>query len=161
MTPEAVAIRELFVNTPGVEINETFNHVYEFWPNLTRPGDHVAFPLPGNFVVPGGFFDWFFYWDSYFIITGLVVQGEWQLALDIVNNFIAEVEEFGFIPNYNSPEDVCRSRSQPPYLTAAIQEVYPFVGDAAWLENAYNAAKREYEEFWLVEPHLTTTGLSR
>jgi alpha,alpha-trehalase len=56
---------------------------------------------------------------------------------------------------------VCRSRSQPPYLTAAIQEVWPYVNDEAWLERAYRAAKAEYEGFWLVEPHRTESGLSR
>ena len=103
----------------------------------------------------------FFYWDSYFTLLGLVVQGKWQLAREIIENLICEIEEFGFVPNYNGLTGVCRSRSQSPFLTAAIYEVYSFVNDLTWLERAMNAAVQEYEGYWLSEPHLTETGLSR
>lgn len=149
------------VETPEPELNRAFDYVRDFWPELIRPGYSVALPLPGRFVMPGGFFEWFFYWDSYFIILGLVVQGEWELAQEIVDNLIYEVEVFGFVPNYNAPDAVCRSRSQPPYLTSAIREVYPYVQDRDWLERAYSAAATEYLGYWLAEPHVTATGLSR
>ena len=139
--------RAQMVETPEPQIDSTFTYVLEFWPELTRSGNSLAFPLPGSFVMPGGFFDWFFYWDSYFILLGLVVQGEWELARDMVENLITEVEQFGYVPNYNAPFAVCKSRSQPPYLTAAIREVYPFVNNTEWLARAYSAAKREYLEY--------------
>ena len=159
----AVVIEDLRIETPDDQLVNAFYYVEDFWPQLIRSGSHTsAFPLPGDFVVPGGFFDWFFYWDSYFILTGLVVQGEWSLAKGIVDNFIALIDEYGYVPNYVAPETVCESRSQPPYLTAAIQEVYVYVQDPAWLEQAYRAAKREYEGYWTAEPHLVPqTGLSR
>lgn len=153
--------RTAFVRTPEPALDETFDYVRDFWPELTRPGDSVALPLPGRFVMPGGFFEWFFYWDSYFITLGLVVQGEWQLAREVVDNLVYEVEQFGYVPNYNAPDAVCRSRSQPPFLTSAIREVYPYVRDKDWLTRAYDAAAREYSGYWLAEPHLTPTGLSR
>jgi alpha,alpha-trehalase len=149
------------VHTPETELNDTFDHIMRYWRVLTRSGKSLNFPLPGRFVKPGGFFKWFFYWDSYFIILGLVVQGQWQLPREIVDNLIYEVEEFGHVPNYNSPRNVCQSRSQSPFLTAAISEVYPFIGDPAWLATATRAAVREYEGYWTVEPHLTKIGLSR
>ena len=76
----------------------TFDHIYEYWRVLTRPGETLAYPLPGRYVKPGGFFKWFFYWDSYFALLGLVVQGKWQLASEIVEGFVAEIEEFGLTP---------------------------------------------------------------
>lgn len=163
-TPAAVVtIEQLRLDTPEDSLDRTFDYVQDFWPELTRKGSHTdAFPLPGDFIVPGGFFDWFFYWDSYFILTGLVTQGHWDLGKDIVDNFIVLIEEYGRVPNYVAPDAVCSSRSQPPYLTAAIQEVFPYIQDDAWLARAYEAAKREYEGFWTVEPHLVPeTGLSR
>lgn len=150
-----------YVKTPEPELNETFAYVLDYWPVLTRAGDSLALPLPGRFVKPGGFFKMFFYWDSYFIILGLVVQGEWELAREIVDNLIYEVEQLGLVPNYNGTDTVCRSRSQPPFLTAAICEVYPYVNDQTWLARAVNAATQEYYGYWLTEPHLTETGLSR
>jgi neutral trehalase len=41
------------------------------------------------------------FWDSYFALLGLVLQGKWQLAREIVKGFVAEIEELGIIPNYN------------------------------------------------------------
>jgi alpha,alpha-trehalase len=117
--------------------------------------------MSGRFVKPGGFFKWFFYWDSYFTLLGLVVQGEWQLAREIVEGLVEEIEEFGLVPNYNAPESVCSSRSQSPFLTSAIKEVYPSINDLAWLDRAAGAAATEYEDYWLAEPHMTDLGLSR
>ncbi|MFC1976410.1 trehalase family glycosidase, partial [Chloroflexota bacterium] len=103
------------VSTPEPRLDATFDHIYQYWPVLTRPGESLAFPLSGRFVKPGGFFKWFFYWDSYFTLLGLVVQGKWQLAREIVEGFVAEIEAFGFVPNYNGPQSVCGSRSQSPF----------------------------------------------
>jgi alpha,alpha-trehalase len=149
------------ISTPEPELNATFNHIYQYWPVLTRRGESLAFPLPGNFVKPGGLFKWFFYWDSYFTILGLVVQGKWQLAREILEGFFIEIEEFGFVPNYNGPNSVCDSRSQSPFLTSAIREIYPSINDSAWLERAIRAAQSEYQGYWLTEPHMTEIGLSR
>jgi alpha,alpha-trehalase len=149
------------ISTPEPGLDATFEHVFEYWPVLTRPGESLASPLSGRFVKPGGFFKWFFYWDSYFTLIGLVVQGKWQLAREIVEGFLAEIEEFGLVPNYNSPESVCSSRSQSPYLTSAIREVYPSINELAWLARAVRAATTEYQGYWLAEPHLTEIGLSR
>ncbi|HSF79587.1 MAG TPA: trehalase family glycosidase [Anaerolineales bacterium] len=149
------------VSTPEPELNAAFDHIYQYWPVLTRRGESLAYPLPGRFVKPGGFFKWFFYWDSYFALLGLVVQGMWGLAREIVDGFVAEIEEYGFVPNYNGSHSVCSSRSQSPYLTSAIREVYPSIADLVWLERAASAAETEYQGYWLAEPHLTDTGLSR
>ncbi|MCP5114918.1 MAG: alpha,alpha-trehalase, partial [bacterium] len=108
----------------------------------------MAFPLPGRYVAPGGFFDWFFYWDSCFTILGLTACGRWQLARELVDGFITSVEEFGMVPNYNSPDGVCRSRSQPPLLTDSIIEVWPSVTDRTWLERAVVAATTEHADYW-------------
>ncbi len=147
--------------TPEPELNATIDHVFDYWPVITRDGSSLSYPIPGRFVVPGGFFKWFFYWDSYFALLGLVVQGEWQLAREIVDGLVQEVEEFGHVPNYNGPHSICTSRSQSPFLTSAIREVYPSIGELAWLERATTAATTEYERYWITDPHLTDIGLSR
>lgn len=149
------------VSTPDPGLDATFDHVFKYWPVLTRGGESLAFPLTGRFVKPGGFFKWFFYWDSYFTLLGLVVQGMWQLAREMVEGFVTQIEEFGHVPNYNGPHTVCSSRSQSPFLTSAIWEVYPSINDLAWLEHAARAAATEYWGYWLTEPHLTEIGLSR
>ena len=149
------------VSTPEPGLASAFSHIYEYWPVLTRRGESLAFPLPGRFIKPGGYFKSFFYWDSYFTLIGLVVQGKWQLAREIVEGFIAEVEEFGHVPNYNGLQSVCSSRSQSPFLTSAIWEAYPSIDDLGWLDRAARAAAIEYRGYWLAEPHKTEIGLSR
>jgi alpha,alpha-trehalase len=150
----------VWVETPEPDIDRTFLRIRETWPELTRPGSWLAFPLPHPYVRPGGFFKMFVYWDSYFILLGLVVQGEWELAAGIVDNMISAVERVGHVPGYISSKTTCRSRSQSPYLTAAISEVLPYRGER-WLVGAAAAAEREYQEYWCAASHLTGTGLSR
>jgi neutral trehalase len=64
-------------------------------------------------------------------------------------------------PGYISSKTLCRSRSQSPYLTAAISEVLPYRDDPVWLARAAAAAEREYRQYWTTQPRLTETGLSR
>jgi alpha,alpha-trehalase len=150
-----------WAGTPEPALNRAFAYIRDYWPELTRPGAWLAFPLPNPYVRPGGFFKMFVYWDSYFILLGLVTQGQWELAAGIVDNMIYAVERLGHVPCYVSSKTACRSRSQPPFLTSAIREVAPFAGDREWLARAVAAAEREYLGYWMAEPHLTSLGLSR
>jgi alpha,alpha-trehalase len=152
---------QAWVETPEAGLNRAFAYVRDYWPELTRPGSWLAFPLPNPYVRPGGLFKMFVYWDSYFILLGLVAQGRWELARGIVDNMIYAVERLGHVPGYLSSKAVCRSRSQPPYLTSAIREVAPFVDDRRWLARAVAAAAREYLGYWTAGPHVTGLGLSR
>jgi len=61
--------------SPEPLLDEAFAAAVAGWPRLTQSGDELAFPLPGRFVAPGGFFDWFFYWDSCFTVLGLTASG--------------------------------------------------------------------------------------
>lgn len=159
--PEDDRVDDAWVATPDAGLDRAFAYVREHWAELTRPGSWLAFPLPNPYVRPGGFFKMFVYWDSYFILLGLVVQGRWELAKGIVDNMVYAVEQLGHVPGYVSSKTACRSRSQPPFLTSAIREVAPFVDDRAWLARAVAAAEREYHGYWTATPHLTELGLSR
>lgn len=66
---------------------------------------------------------------------------------------------FGIIPN--SSELAHLSRSQPPFLTSMIEEVWD--GDKEWLRSAYEIAKIEYTEVWMnPKTHYDeTTGLNK
>ncbi len=142
------------------ELDAAFAAACGLWPALTHDGGRLAFPVPGRYVGAGGFFDWLFYWDSYFIVLGLVSSGARALAGDLVDALLAEVEAFGFVPNFNAPHCVCLSRSQPPLLTSMIREVAA-TRDRDWLDSAAGLAAREYEHYWCAAPHGTPLGLSR
>jgi len=103
-------------------------------------------------------------WDSYFIILGLVRDHRIELARGMVENLFFEIEHYGTVLNANRTYYL--TRSQPPFLTSMIMEVYnaeKAAGheDKDWLARAYGFASRDYE-MWMREPHLAgTTGLSR
>jgi alpha,alpha-trehalase len=120
--------------------------------------------LPNSYVVPGGRFNEMYGWDSYFIILGLVRDRRLDLARGMVENFFFEIEHYGTVLNANRTYYL--TRSQPPFLTSMIMEVYnaeKAAGheDKNWLARAYGFAAHDYE-MWTHEPHLAgSTGLSR
>jgi alpha,alpha-trehalase len=110
-------------------------------------------------VVPGGRFNEMYGWDSYFILLGLLHDGQTPLALSMTNNFLYEVRHYGKVLNANRTYYL--TRSQPPFLTRMVLDVYRSTGDAAWLRASLPALD-SYYRFWTTEPHLTPqTGLSR
>jgi alpha,alpha-trehalase len=119
--------------------------------------------LPHRYVVPGGRFNEMYGWDSYFILLGLVHDQRMSLARGMVENFFFEIENYGAILNAN--RTYFFTRSQPPFLTSMIREVYEHSpnqpGSKAWLAKAYSYAERDYQ-LWTHAPHLAgDTGLAR
>jgi alpha,alpha-trehalase len=120
--------------------------------------------LPERYVVPGGRFNEMYGWDSYFILLGLVHDGHVKLARGMVENFFFEIENYGAILNAN--RTYFFTRSQPPFLSSMIREVYEHPAadapsDRAWLERAYGYAQRDYA-LWISQEHRAgATGLSR
>jgi alpha,alpha-trehalase len=115
--------------------------------------------LPHPYVVPGGRFNEMYGWDSYFIQVGLLRDGELELAKNLVDNFLYQIEHYGKILNANRTYFL--TRSQPPFLTQMILGIYRKTLDRAWLESTVPAIEKYYS-FWTSGPHLMAeTGLSR
>lgn len=128
-------------------------------PENVGPTEHGLLYLPRPYVVPGGRFNEMYGWDSYFIQVGLLQDGENELARDMVENFLYEIEHYGTILNANRTYFL--TRSQPPFLTEMILGVYERTKDRAWLKQTVPAIERYYT-FWTTEPHqVTEVGLSR
>ncbi len=120
--------------------------------------------LPNPYVVPGGRFNEMYGWDSYFILLGLEHDGHRDLARGMVENFFFEIANYGAILNAN--RTYYFTRSQPPFLSSMIREVYehPAPGaqpDKQWLARAYGYAQRDYA-LWISPAHRAgDTGLAR
>ena len=120
--------------------------------------------LPNKYVVPGGRFNEMYGWDSYFILLGLEHDGRAELARGMVENFFFEIENYGAVLNAN--RTYFFTRSQPPFLTSMIREVYehPVGGgapDVKWLARAYGFAQRDYALWVSPEHRAADTGLAR
>jgi alpha,alpha-trehalase len=122
--------------------------------------------LPHPYVVPGGFFNEMYGWDSYFIELGLLADHHEALARDMVDNALFEVRHYGGVLNAN--RSYYLSRSQPPFLSAMMAALLAdpasFHDDAdkrAWLAQAYPLAVRNHD-LWLRPGHRAgDTGLAR
>lgn len=115
--------------------------------------------LPRPYVVPGGRFNEMYGWDSYFIQVGLLRDGELELAKNMADNFIYEIDHYGTILNANRTYYL--TRSQPPFLASMILGVYEQTLDDEWLASSIPAIVKHYA-FWTAAPHLAgDTGLSR
>ncbi|CAG8616406.1 2696_t:CDS:2 [Ambispora leptoticha] len=129
--------------------------INSYWPDLSR---RIAkdrnlcegcvdsiYPVNNTFIVPGGRFREFYYWDSYFIMEGLLVSGYFRMAKDIIENFLQIVGEIGFVPNGNRIYYL--NRSMPPLLTQMVKIYYKATNDFDMVKSALPTLLKEYE-FW-------------
>lgn len=112
------------------------------------------------FVVPGGRFNEMYGWDSYFESVGLLVDGKVELSKAMADNFQYEIEYYGKILNAN--RSYYLTRTQPPFYSSLIREVFEITGDKVWLKSHLQTAIKEYETVWMVKgKRLTNNGLNR
>jgi alpha,alpha-trehalase len=72
-------------------------------------------------IIPGGRFKEGYYWDSYWIIKGLIASSMLDTAETLVRNFLIIMKKYGFIPN--GFRKYYLNRSQPPFFTLMVKDV--------------------------------------
>ncbi|PIK34518.1 hypothetical protein BSL78_28656, partial [Apostichopus japonicus] len=100
------------------------------------------------FIVPGGRFREFFYWDTYWIIKGLLLSKCTTLSRGMLRNWGALIERYGKILNGNRV--YFENRSQPPYFIPTVMEFYKSTEDRAFLAEMLPIMEQEYT-FWMSE----------
>ncbi len=150
---------ETFATNPNLTVSE---HISALWTHLERRnrldrGSLIS--LPYTYVVPGGRFNEQFYWDSYFIMLGLAVEGKWEIIEGMIKNFVYMLNRFGFIPTANRTYFL--SRSQPPFLSHMIRLLADHKGQSTlveylpylikeynfWMKGSWKLAKQEHRAF--------------
>ena len=66
---------------------------------IQQPELHSLLPLPGITAVPGDRFRELYYWDSFWVIKGLLVSGMTETATSEVTNLLSLQEMYGHVPN--------------------------------------------------------------
>lgn len=135
------------------------SYIHRYWKKLRRyhtKDDESLLGLPNPYLVPsseeGHEFDFneMYYWDTYFMIQGLLDSEHKELVLGMIDNFVALFKKFKIIPN--ASRTYLTGRTQPPFLTSLIFEVYLAYGmDRSWLKKHIEVAKQEYETVWMGE----------
>lgn len=137
-------------------IREFVEKVIDIWPDLTRrykgPDQcsecvNSFIPVNRTFVVAGGRFREPYYWDSYWIVEGLLRTGGafTQISKNTIENFLDLVETIGFVPN--GARIYYRNRSQPPLLSQMVRVYVEHTNDTSILERAVPLLIKEHQFF--------------
>lgn len=127
------------------------------------PQRHSYLPRNYPMVVPGGRFRESYYWDSWWILQGLIACDMYQTSADVISNLLEDIDNFGYVPN--GARIYYLGRSQLPVLSEMILMYYNYmashgldtvVSDGAnnntklidFLQSAYYSLQREYS-WWM------------
>lgn len=108
--------------------------------------------VPNGFIVPGGRFKELYYWDSFWMVRGLLLSNMPQTAKGMIENLLYLVEKYGYIPN--GSRNYYLGRSQPPLLAAMVASYFAATGDLAWLERNIETVEKELQ-YWLDKKKVT------
>lgn len=124
-----------------IELREWLRKLNKIWPQLLRktsddvlrhPELYSLIYLPHPFIVPGGRFKEMYYWDSFWIIEGLLLCEMKETAKEIIENLLYLVEKYGYVPN--GSRKYYLGRSQIPFLTPMIELYSSYTNDQKLIE---------------------------
>lgn len=158
------------------DYTEVIQYIHDYWNHSLMPAGRsqwsngrnlflhlgrVSLPYPAISPNHDYFAGTQYYWDTYFTVIGLVVDGHGLLAKNMVDNLCHLFRRFGLVPARNSWTSI--GRTQPPFLTRMAFEVYDSgAADDDWLDKVMETATREYEAVWCGGQRLhRPSGLSR
>ncbi|KAG8918242.1 hypothetical protein FRC02_002512, partial [Tulasnella sp. 418] len=123
--------------------------------NGTAPCESSLIPLNHTFVVPGGRFREQYYWDSFWIVEGLLKSELYDIVNSTLQNFMDELEQFGFIPN--GGRIYYLNRSQPPLFIHMLHRYVNVTKDYTILRRALPLADAEIE-WWAANRAVRVTS---
>lgn len=149
--------------------------VHSLWKTLSRkvsdqvlehPELHTLLPLKHPVIIPGSRFQEVYYWDSYWVIRGLLASKMYETAKGIIINLISLIDTYGYV--LNGARAYYTNRSQPPLLSSMVIEVYNQTSDMELVKIALPALIKEHK-FWnsgihnvtIEDAHGSTHNLSR
>ncbi|KAL1494377.1 hypothetical protein ABEB36_009985 [Hypothenemus hampei] len=136
-------------------VREFTQNLIKIWPTLGRkispdvyqnPDQHSILEVPNGFVVPGGRFKELYYWDSLWIVKGLLISEMYDTVKGMLENMCYLINQIGFMPN--GSRNYFLNRSQPPALTLMIQEYLKYTKNTAWVNEIVGCVESELT-FWL------------
>lgn len=160
MPPDWVADPPLIAQIGNATVKNWTRGLNGLWKVLGRkpapsvsahPEQHTLLPVQHGLVVPGGRFRESYYWDSFWIIKGLLATGMVETAKGVVDNLLDFVVRYGRVPNGGRVYYL--DRSQPPMLSEMVRTVHAALNAtnpaaaAAWLKTATPTVALELQ-FW-------------
>ncbi|KXN82841.1 Trehalase [Leucoagaricus sp. SymC.cos] len=112
-------------------------------------------PLNHTFVVPGGRFREQYYWDSFWIVEGLLESELYSIVNSTLQNFMDQLDTIGFIPN--GGRIYYLDRSQPPLFIQMLSRYVTVTGDRSILSRALPLAEKELQ-WWRTNRSLNVSS---
>lgn len=145
------------IDVTAEEVRLARDYVAAYWSEVQRfhpKDDESLLGLPKPYLVPSyraetGFdYNELYYWDSYFMVQGMLDKAHKELVMGILENLSALFKRFKVIPN--ASRTYLTGRSQPPLLTTFIFDIYDrFEPGTTWLKTNIDLAKQEYKTVWM------------
>jgi len=139
------------------DVEAARGYIEKYWAKTLRyhpKDDESLLGLPNKYLVPSysehtGFdYNELYYWDSYFMVQGMLDEDHKELVVGILDNMAALFARFKVIPN--ASRTYLTGRSQPPFLSTFIFDVYEaYKMDNVWLKKYIEVAKDEYKTVWM------------
>ncbi len=138
---------------------DCLDYIHDSWDKFIGHPREGMISVPNEYISPNDllFKDELFYWDSYFIIRGLLLEDKLDLARGMVEDFLFLIDKYGHVPTCNKESEI--GKSQPPFLTSMVLAVYEKEKDKELLGRSIPAILAELE-FWRSGERLVL-GLSR
>ncbi|XP_016969977.1 uncharacterized protein LOC108037831 [Drosophila rhopaloa] len=136
------------------EIKQFGSDVNKIWLHLGRrikddvkenPDQYSILYIPNPFIVPATDCREYRYWDSFWIIRGLLQCGMHQTARGMIDNFLVLVQQYGFVPGCG--RIYCTGRSNPPLLIMMVKAYVEVTKDEKYAINSLPLLETEYETF--------------
>ena len=75
-----------------------------------------------------------YYWDTYFTNIALISDSDFTQARNNVDNILFLIDRYGFMPNGSNV--MYLNRSQPPFASMMVRDIYEINKDKKWLASA-------------------------
>ncbi|VBB34212.1 unnamed protein product, partial [Acanthocheilonema viteae] len=156
---------EYLIAIEDQELRQFALEIHALWKKLCHivkpevkdnPKRYSALYLPHEFMIAGGRYREFHYWDTYWIVKGLLAsgitvsipfffQGMHDTVKHILQNFKYLIEKYGYIPN--GGRTYMLQRTQPPFFIPMVYEYHTVTADDEFLLSVMDAMEAEFA-FW-------------
>lgn len=123
------------------KFNEWARHLNTVWLRLARrvkddvkncPNAYSLLYVPNGFILSSDAHKEYYYWDTYWIVNGLLLCDMADTARGVIDNFVSLVHELGFMPNGGRLYHL--NRSQPPMLILMAFSYYRATNDFCYIK---------------------------
>jgi len=108
-TPTNWIDKPKFVNSiKDTDLRDWAYRINNLWKDLGRkiknyvrlhPTNYSLIYVPNSIIIPGGRFREVYYWDSYWIIRGILLSEMNSIAKSMFSYYISMIKTFGHVPN--------------------------------------------------------------